>query len=224
MRRANHDQFCALACALDLIGDRWAMLIVRELLFGAKRFTDLLDGLPGIGTNTLTTRLDELEVSGTIARRRLPPPLAVTIIELTPRGRALEPVLVALVRWGTVPLLSRKPRHGLRPAWLGLAMRSYFDASAARGSPMRVELRLCKGTLTVELDGVGLRIREGEPTEPADLRITAPEMVVLDILRGVLSEPAASRKRAWKLEGKVQLLPRLLAAFPIGAGAFAQSP
>src|SRR4051812_9976895 len=109
MKRPTYNQFCGVACALDLIGDRWTLLVVRELLFGVKRFTDLLAGLPGIGTNTLTTRLAELEASGIVARKRLPAPLAVTVIELTARGRALEPVLVELARWGTLPLLAQQP-------------------------------------------------------------------------------------------------------------------
>ncbi len=214
--RPGYDHFCAVACALDLIGDRWALLIVRELLFSGKRFTDLHAGLPGIGTNTLTTRLAELEESGILLRKKLPPPLGVTMVELTARGRALEPVLVALARWGTVPLMAQKPRHGLRPPWLGLALRTFFDEEGAQGPPIRVAVKLPLGTLCLSLENGALHITEGELPQPADLRITTSEKVLLDILRGALNLASAKRKRVLKLEGEVALFPRLLSAFPIG--------
>lgn len=218
MKRTSYSQFCGVACALDLIGDRWSLLVVRELLFGAKRFTDLLEGLPGISTNTLTARLSELEESGLLTRRRLPAPLAATVVELTERGRGLEPVLIELARWGTAPLLEKRPRHGLRPAWLALALRTYYDAAGARGSRIRIALVLGKGTLSLELGRGPLAISEGEPSQPADLRITAKEHVLLDVLRGALSVASARRSHELELEGDAQLVPRLLAAFPIGAG------
>ena len=217
MKRPNYSQFCGVACALDLIGDRWTLLVVRELLFGAKRFTDLLEGLPGIGTNTLTTRLTELEENGLVARKRLPAPLAATVLELTERGQKLESVLVELARWGTTPLLTKRPRHGLRPAWLGLALRSYYDEAGARGRRIRIALTLGKGALQLELGRGPLRIAEGEPSEPPELRITAKEHVLLDVFRGALSVAAAKRNQELLVEGDATLLPRLLAAFPIRA-------
>lgn len=99
MKKRQYDQYCPVACALDIVGERWAMLVVRELLVGPKRFVDLETGLPGIGTNTLTTRLDELEAAGVIAKRRLPPPAAATVYELTPWGRELEPIVHAIAVW-----------------------------------------------------------------------------------------------------------------------------
>jgi len=96
----RYDQYCPIAGALDLVGERWTLLIVRELLLGPARFTDLRTGLPGVPPNLLSTRLRELEAEGLVARRELPPPAARTVYELTEDGRALEPVLRALVRWG----------------------------------------------------------------------------------------------------------------------------
>jgi DNA-binding HxlR family transcriptional regulator len=215
MRRGGYDQFCGAACALDLVGDRWALLVVRELLFGPKRFTDLLAGLPGIGTNTLAARVSELEEGGVVRKRHLPAPLAVTVFELTERGRELEPVLVALARWGTRPLMAKKPRHELRPAWLALALRTYFDPSAPAGRPIRVGLVLPQGALTLELGEGALRIAEGE-TAPLDLRIETTERVFLDVLRGASTFAAAAKKRTLAVEGDVSLLSRLLAAFPLG--------
>jgi DNA-binding HxlR family transcriptional regulator len=219
MKRPHYNQFCAAACALDLIGDRWTLLIVRELLYSPKRFTELLAGLPGIGTNTLTTRLAELTKSGIVSRRRISRPLPGSVIELTDSGRALEPVLVALVHWGTAPLLARRPRHGLRPAWVGLALRSFFCAAKARGPRMRVALHLGKGALLLELGAGKLRIVEGEPPPEVELRITTREPVLLDVLRGALSLAAAKRRRVLTVEGDASQLPRLLAAFPIGPPA-----
>ena len=99
----SYGQFCGVAHALDLVGERWALLVVRELVLGPKRFTDLAAGLPGIGTNILTARLRELEQTGVVERRVLPPPAGSTVYELTPYGRELEPVLLALGRWASTP-------------------------------------------------------------------------------------------------------------------------
>src|SRR2546421_12497777 len=96
----SYQQFCGIARALDLAGERWALLVVRELVLGPKRFTDLRAGLPGIGSNVLAARLKELEQNGVVARRRLPPPAASAVYELTEYGRELEEVVLAFGRWG----------------------------------------------------------------------------------------------------------------------------
>ena len=96
----RYHQYCPVAHALDLIGDRWALLIVRELMLGQRRYTDLADALPGIGTNILAGRLRHLEGAGVVRRTKLPPPAAVTVYELTAEGRELDGVLHALARWG----------------------------------------------------------------------------------------------------------------------------
>src|SRR3989442_1571566 len=107
----SYGQYCALAKALDLVGERWTLLIVRELLInGPSRYTDLRRGLPGIATNLLAQRLHELEKSGLVAGVEAPPPVATSLIELTPRGRELEPILLQLGRWGA-PLMVGPP-HG----------------------------------------------------------------------------------------------------------------
>ena len=96
MKKRQYDQYCPVAGALDIVGERWAILVVRELLLGPKRFVDLEAGLPGVGTNTLATRLDELERAGVVERRRLPAPSAATVYELTVWGRGLEPIVYAI--------------------------------------------------------------------------------------------------------------------------------
>src|SRR5262249_19104128 len=96
----SYRQYCAVARGLDVVGERWTLLIVRGLLVGPKRYKDLLDGLPGIGTNLLAARLKELEKVGVVRRTVLPPPAGSTVYELTESGQALEPVVMALGRWG----------------------------------------------------------------------------------------------------------------------------
>ena len=123
MKKRQYDQYCAVACALDIVGERWAMLVVRELLLGPKRFVDLEAGLPGIGTNTLTTRLDELERASVIGKRRLPAPSAATVYDLTAWGRELEPIVHAIARWGAPRLATTKPLHPLRATWLATALQ-----------------------------------------------------------------------------------------------------
>jgi DNA-binding HxlR family transcriptional regulator len=97
----SYDDPCGVARALDVVGERWALLVVRELLFGPKRFTDLRAGLPTASQNVLSTRLRELEESGVVRKRKLPPPAAATVYELTERGAELQPVLFHLARWGS---------------------------------------------------------------------------------------------------------------------------
>lgn len=109
MTLRSYHQYCPIAHALDLIGERWSLLIVRDLLLGPKRFSDLRAGLPGIGTNILTDRLKGLEQAGVIARRVLPPPAASTVYELTPYGRGLDGPLQALAQWGGQSLGSMQP-------------------------------------------------------------------------------------------------------------------
>src|SRR5206468_280135 len=109
---------CGIARALDLVGERWALLVIRELVFGPKRFTDLRDGLPGIATNVLSQRLRELVRNGVVARRRLPPPAASNVYELTEYGQELVPIMLALGRWGARTLGARLPEQTMLPEWL----------------------------------------------------------------------------------------------------------
>ena len=113
----RYDQYCPIACSLGLVGERWTLLVVRELMHGPKRYTDLVDGLHGIGTNILAARLKELEAAGLVERRKLPPPAASTVYELTPTGQELRPVLHELARFGA-RLIGPPPLDALEPGWL----------------------------------------------------------------------------------------------------------
>ncbi|MFC5815269.1 winged helix-turn-helix transcriptional regulator [Nonomuraea harbinensis] len=158
----TYDDPCGVARALDHVGERWALLIVRELLLGPKRFTDLRAGLPGASQNVLSQRLRELEESGVLRRRKLPPPAASRVYELTERGSELEPVVLALAQWGSrMPLTSTGP---LSVDALLYALKTTFDPGAADGFEGSVELRLGEesilatvsaGQLTFARDGAG---------------------------------------------------------------------
>src|SRR5918999_979876 len=132
---------CGIARALDAVGDRWALLVVRELLFGPKRFTDLRAGLPRVSPDVLSQRLRELEASGLVRRGRLPPPAGSAVYELTPRGQELEPVILALGRFGSLaPFPLGPPRMGSDS--LALALETLFDPEKAGDLDATVGLRL----------------------------------------------------------------------------------
>jgi DNA-binding HxlR family transcriptional regulator len=120
----SYAQFCPVAHALELVGERWALLVVRELLNGPKRYTDLASALPGIGTNILAGRLRDLERGGVVQKRQLPPPAAAKVYELTPYGEELREPLYALARWGARSLGPPTADDSLAPGWLVNAIRA----------------------------------------------------------------------------------------------------
>src|SRR4051812_1576149 len=153
------DQYCPVANALSIVGERWALLVVRELLRGPRRYTDLTAGLPRIGTKGLATRPRELEDGGVVQRRKLPPPAASTVYELTEYGQGLEEVIHAVARWGARSLGLPKREDDLDPEWGLSAFRALLYPERARGvtetSVVRVDddaytVRLLDGRLCVE--------------------------------------------------------------------------
>lgn len=157
---------CAAAHALDLIGERWALLIVRELLLGPKRFTDLRAGLPGISANVLSQRLGQLETTGVLLRRRLSPPAAAAVYDLSPWGRELEPILLQLVRWGV-----RSPAFvrgsPLNADALVLSFRTLFDPSAAQGRDTCITLILDGQSFDAAVQAGRLDIARSAPSAPS---------------------------------------------------------
>jgi DNA-binding HxlR family transcriptional regulator len=141
----SYGQYCAVARSLDVIGDRWTMLIVRELWLRPCRYTDLRQALPGIATNLLADRLRDLEGDGLVQRTEEPPPVATTVYRLTERGRALEPVLYELARWGMPLMASGQGDDIFRPHWLGLVVRRALGDVAA-SAPFRFSLALAGST------------------------------------------------------------------------------
>lgn len=151
VRRRSYDQFCATARALDSVGDRWTLLIVRELLAGPRRYTDLHADLPGVSTDVLASRLKDMEQGGLALRRKLPPPAAASVYELTARGRELLPVLSALARWGAPALEERRPTDAVRAHWFALPLRRSLAATAHSGV---VEVHLDEGEFHVRTGSV----------------------------------------------------------------------
>ncbi|MFJ7420606.1 winged helix-turn-helix transcriptional regulator [Streptomyces uncialis] len=141
--RRSYDQYCAAARALDAVGDRWTLLIARELLAGPRRYTDLHADLPGVSTDMLATRLRDMERDGLAERRRLPAPASATVYTLTGRGAALLPVLDALADWGAAALTGPGPTDAVRAHWFALPLRRRLAELGAEGL---VEVRLDEGT------------------------------------------------------------------------------
>lgn len=166
----RYGQQCPLARALDVVGERWSMLVVRELLLGPRRYTDLLGNLPGVPTNLLAGRLKELQAAGVVARRVLPRPAAVTVYELTEAGRALRPVLAELRAWGQQYGSAPAEADAVRPAWVLL---SAAGRPTALPDDQTCELRI--GTESFHLGADGSRITiQGGPAPAPDATITMP--------------------------------------------------
>lgn len=165
-----YSQYCAMARALDVVGDRWTLLVVRELLTGPKRHVDLLGGLPGVPRKLLGDRLRALAEAGLLARRELPPPAPATVYELTDRGRALEPVLVALGEWGEPLLGAPQPDDDFRLRWIALGLRHRFNPEAGVGLALVYELR-------VDGEAVHIEVRDGTVTVH-DGPAPAPDVVL----------------------------------------------
>ncbi|MBW4717730.1 winged helix-turn-helix transcriptional regulator [Saccharothrix obliqua] len=170
--KRSYDDGCATAHALDLVGERWALLVVRELLFGPKRFTDLRTGLPGASPNVLSQRLRELEESGVLRRRKLAPPSSARVYELTEWGRELEPVVMALGRWGArSPALPRKVSTSVDS--MMCAVKTLYDPARATGFAADLGLSLDDDRFHLRFAN-GLMIRRGEPERPDAVVATTP--------------------------------------------------
>jgi DNA-binding HxlR family transcriptional regulator len=164
------DQYCPVAHALSLVGERWALLIVRELLRGPKRYTDIVHGLPGIPTNILASRLKDLEGCGVVQKRKLPPPAACTVYELTEYGEGLQEPVYALARWGARSLGPPKADEELYDDWGVNAMLATFHPQEARGLTATYVLKVDDDVFTARLSDGVLEPSVGEAPD-ADLVI-----------------------------------------------------
>ena len=204
---------CAAAHALDLVGERWALLVVRELLLGPKRFTDLRAGLPGVSPNVLAQRLRELEGAGVVRRRKLPPPAASRVYELTDWGKELEPVIIRLGRWG-----ARSPSRP-RDAELGvdsliLSFRTMFDAQAAAGLEASYELRLGEDRFRAEVVEGRFEVARGSVEQPDAIIETDPATLAALVYEGRELDEAL-RSGDLKIEGSKEAVQRFLGLFPL---------
>lgn len=204
----SYDQYCALARALDVVGDRWTLLIMRELFIQQPcRYTDLRNGLPGIATNLLVERLRELEENGVIVREDAPPPIATTLYRLTARGEALRPVLEALGQWGR-PLL-RDTRGGVnfRSHWLAFPLESLLTDHAPDSEPVTIEIDTGDQPVVLRTVDGRVSVRPGTVPEP-DLALTGAPPVVLQLLTGEC-DVASARRAGLRVEGDVKVLRRV---------------
>jgi DNA-binding HxlR family transcriptional regulator len=162
MTRRSYHQYCPTAYSLDVVGERWTLLIVRELLFGPRRYTDLLNGLPGIGTNLLAKRLREMEQADIIHQRTLPPPASSTVYELTERGRGLEEPLLSLARWGMAYLQVPPPEDHFVGIVQGMEMlQLLFDPAAAAGMRLTCEIHAGQDVFYAAVDNGAIQLVPG---------------------------------------------------------------
>lgn len=213
-KKRSYGEACRFAYALDLVGERWALLVVRELLLGPKRFTDLRVGLPHASPNILSERLRELEASGVVRRRELPPPAATHVYELTEWGAELEPIVTRLGAWGA---RSPVPPESLEigPDSIVLALRSLFDPARADGLEGTYGLRVAGDAYTVHIAAGELELERGEAEDPA-VAIAAPDAATLAaVLTDQLPLAQALASGAVEVEGGKRDARRFLALFPM---------
>jgi DNA-binding HxlR family transcriptional regulator len=209
---------CAIAQGLDLVGERWALLVVRELLLGPKRYTDLRKGLHNASPNVLSQRLDELERTGVVRRRTLPPPAGSRVYELTDWGRELEDAVMALGRWaarsptplGDVPIRSADS--------IALALRGRFDADAARGLRAGYELRLGDDRFRIEIADAAIEVARGD-ADHADATITTDPDTLAAVLWNGRALADAQRAGTLTLAGDKAAAKRFTRLFPVPAPA-----
>jgi len=198
-----YGQYCGLAKALDVVGERWTLLIVRELSFGPRRFSDLVAGLDGISTAVLTERLARLEGARLIIRRALPPPAASNVYALTEDGQALGRAIIPLAAWG-VRLLAATPRkrtEPFRPAWGLLFLRETFDGAAARGVHDVYEFHVDDSVISVIVDDGQMQVIEGPSGRAVDVEIHVNATTFIDVGLGRLRGRDAIRQGTLRLVG-----------------------
>jgi DNA-binding HxlR family transcriptional regulator len=204
----SYNEYCAVAKSLDVVGDRWTLLIVRELaLRGACRYTDLRNGLPGIASNLLAERLRELEHAGVTAREDAPPPIATTLFRLTPRGEQLRPVLEDLTRWGLPLMTEQKPGDAVRSHWLASALELMLTDRRPDAGHVTVELQTGDQRIVLETRDGTIHTRLG-PADSADATLTGPPTPIMGLLLGLL-QPADAKANGVDCRGDLTILDRI---------------
>ena len=210
MTSRSYNQYCGLAYALDIIGERWTLLIVRELIPGPRRFTDLAEGLPNISTNLLAERLKRLEQQGILSRRVLPPPAGSTVYELTPLGQALEKTLLELGKWGSqfVPP-SAEDAAVLHVGSYALTLKTFFRPEQAQGINETYELHVDHEVLQVQINAGELHVRQGEALK-ADAIFHTDMPSYLGLLQRQIKPDEAIAGGLIRIEGDPGALSRFL--------------
>ena len=210
MKERSYNQFCALSFALDTVGERWTLLIVRELLTGPRRFKDLIEGLPDISTNLLSERLKSLEQQGILRRRVLPPPAGSAVYELTPYGKGLETAVLELGKWGS-RLLSPS-MEGLAMPSVGataLAIKAFFHPEQSREDREVFELHLGSEILQVVVQDGEIRVQQGQAYE-ADAVFQTEMKVFMGLFSGQMKPAEAIYCGLIRIEGDPHALTRFL--------------
>jgi DNA-binding HxlR family transcriptional regulator len=211
--RRRYDDACGTAHALDLIGERWALLVMRELMLGPKRFSDIRADLPGISANVLTQRLEGLEAAGLLVRRRLPPPANSQVYELTDWGYEAEPIVQVLGRWA-----ARSPDHDptlpLSPVSLMLSFRTMFDAKRTEGLEARIGFRLGNETFLLTIGDGRITTERGE-THDVQALVTGGATAVAAAVYGGVQLEALEEQGALKVDGDRGLFRRFATLFPL---------
>jgi len=204
----SYGEYCSIAKALDVVGDRWTLLIVRELLIrGGCRYTDLRDGLPGIATNLLSDRLRELESAGLVWREEAPPPVATTLFHLTETGADLTPVLDAFHRWGIRYMIDPPTGDAFRSHWFAFSVRSLHD-NDPDGPQVSIELRAASSPAVIEVADGHVSMRVGTAKAP-DLVVTGEPRLILGMFNGLLT-PANAAELGLDFSGDAAVLHRIL--------------
>lgn len=207
-----YDDPCGIARALDVVGERWALLVVRELVLGPKRFTDLRTGLRGVSTDVLSQRLRQLEQAGILRQVTLPPPGATRAYELTDRGRELEPVLQALGRWGSREPFPANDREMTVDAF-AVALSTVFEPARATGLDTTLALVVDGDLLAVAVHDGTLTIRRGTAEQP-DARLQGSVAALREVLWRGRPLPEAEADGSVTVGGLRSVVRRFLKLFP----------
>jgi DNA-binding HxlR family transcriptional regulator len=210
--RRTYAEYCAIARSLDLLGQRWTLLVVRDLFLGPQRYTDLQAGLPGIASDILTARLRTLEDEGLVRRRELAPPAPATVYELTDAGRRLGPLIRALGEVGLTLLDTPAPGQPVNPGPVVMSLNLVFRAEEADGVKETYGLELDGHAFTVEVDGGTVTTERGAPASPTATFRTDPRTLVA-LLRGETTTAAAEAGGDLEVEGDRAALDRFTALF-----------
>jgi DNA-binding HxlR family transcriptional regulator len=205
----SYGQYCSIAKALDVIGDRWTLLIIRELLIrGPCRYTDLKNGLPGIATNLLSSRIRELESAGLIEREDAPPPIATTLFHLTEAGAQLQPALDAIGRWGVRYMAEPAEGDEFRGHWFAFSASFFLNDRDPDGPPVSIELRTASSPVVIEVSGGSARTRLGTAAAP-DLVLQGEPQVILALFSGYITAADAA-DLGLGISGDASVLQRVL--------------
>jgi DNA-binding HxlR family transcriptional regulator/putative sterol carrier protein len=212
MREHRYEQYCALARALDVVGNRWTLLIIRELRPGPRRFTDLVGGLPGISRKLLTERLRDLEGDGIINRRELPPPAARQVYELTEEGRDLATAMAPMIAWGARRLGEREPGEFFSPRGPAVAMVGLADRDAAKGVRETYQYVVGDEAFYFVVDDGSIELHDGRADDAAVV-VTADEDTWAKVASGRIRTSSAVAAGAFTVAGDPRARERLRKIF-----------